>query len=231
MNDAEWLPWLAALAILGGGEKDAWPRLLRALMLGKVRSRGMLDDDPAAKPVVPHDEAPAPDAAPVIIPADLWAEWPFNPLKGWLIRPGHELRRIPVGFVGVRFFRPDIEALAREGEQAASPTPPQSASDAPAGRDVSAVEAGRAGGKKSGQSRRAGRKWVEHARALAEVACSRNTSASHARIAAAISDTWKLADVNCPGHETLSAFVSELRADGQLPERSASLPKRSGSGR
>jgi hypothetical protein len=83
-------------------------------VLSKVRSRGILDDDPAAKPVVPQVETTAPDAAPIEIPASLWSEWPFNPINGWLIRPGHETRRIAVGFVDVRFYRADIQALAKD---------------------------------------------------------------------------------------------------------------------
>jgi hypothetical protein len=110
MNHVDWLPWLAAVTLLGGGERNAWPRLLQALILAQVRSRGVLDDDPFAKPVV--SRVGLQDDEPVEIPSILWTEWPFNPLKGWLIRRGYEHTRIPVGFVDVRFFRPDVEALA-----------------------------------------------------------------------------------------------------------------------
>ncbi len=84
-----------------------------------------------------------------------------------------------------------------------------------------------AGGKKSGIARRAKRPWTQHASDLAIEAHSREPNLSNERVAAKISDNWKLADPNCPGSRTLSAFVAELRKSGVLPQRSGSLQKRS----
>jgi hypothetical protein len=122
--------------------------------------------------------------------------------------------------------RASLEAMA--GKEAAARLPKQALQGAPNtanGRDMSPAEMGRAGGKKSGEDRRARRKWVLHATDLAKAAYSRDPTASNDRIAEEIADTWKLQDVDCPGHRTLSKFVSELRRDGQLRKRSASLPK------
>jgi hypothetical protein len=87
-------------------------------------------------------------------------------------------------------------------------------------RNLSPAEIGRVGGKKSGESRRASRKWVPHATMLARAVCSRDPAASNEDIAVAIADEWKLHDVDYPGPKTLSRFVSELRANGQLPQKS-----------
>ena len=138
MNHVDWLPWLAAVALLGGGEKNAWPRLLQALIHAQVRSRGVLDDDPFAKPVVSRGELR--DDDPVEIPAILWTGWPFNPLEGWLIRRGYERTRTPVGFVDVRFFRPDIEALAMSGPAYEAPTMGEGKVAAPRKRSASLEE-------------------------------------------------------------------------------------------
>ena len=83
-------------------------------------------------------------------------------------------------------------------------------------------ETGREGGKKSGAVRKANRPWASHAMELARGA---DASASNEKIACAISDRWKRADVDCPGIRTLAEFVSELRASGRLPQRTPSLRK------
>jgi hypothetical protein len=108
-----------------------------------------------------------------------------------------------------------LEQQALQASEAAS-SAPQAAANA---RNLSPAEIGRTGGKKSGEVRRAGRKWVPHATELAAAVCAREPAASNGRIAGLIADNWKLREVDCPGHDTLSTFVSELRASGQLPRR------------
>jgi hypothetical protein len=165
----------------------------------------------------------------------------FIPLRG--VRPGEseaveipfneggrvdcKKSRIVIGrlcttYLSVSLKLADLEWLAqahdkleRQARGVASSTP-QAAANA---RNLSPAEIGRTGGKKSGEVRRAGRKWVPHATELAEAACSRDPAASHGRIAGLIADNWKSREVDCPGHDTLSTFVSELRASGQLPQR------------
>jgi hypothetical protein len=85
-----------------------------------------------------------------------------------------------------------------------------------AGAVPSAIELGRRGGKRSGEVRRENRPWVPHAE---ELAFAIDPNLSDEDIALAISDRWKLGDVNCPGHRTLVRFVTELRAGGRLPAR------------
>jgi hypothetical protein len=124
-----------------------------------------------------------------------------------------------------------VELLVEESTTPASPLPqdePQSATSAAA---MPVTEAGRAGGKKSGEIRRAGRKWVPHATELGNAACSRNPNASHESVAGEIAFAWKLPEERCPAIKTLSKWVSEERQPGgALPPRSGSRGKRSGSG-
>jgi hypothetical protein len=127
---------------------------------------------------------------------------------------------------------PDVERLAqadfdrqwRKAEQSGSPTSeqgPQIAGGATNARNLSPAEIGRVGGKKSGESRRASRKWVPHATILAQAVCLREPAASNEDIPVAIADEWKLHDVDYPGPKTLSRFVSEQRASRQLPQKSS----------
>jgi hypothetical protein len=89
---------------------------------------------------------------------------------------------------------------------------------------------GSSGGKKGTASRQLKRAaWTKHATQLAQEAHSRDSNLSNEKMAAAISDHWKLEKPGYPGNRTLTSFVSELRNSGQLPQRSGSLPKRSGS--
>jgi hypothetical protein len=119
--------------------------------------------------------------------------------------------------------------VARNEAAAAAPPPkqaPQNASVTESARDVSPVETGRAGGKKSAEKRREKReKWVPHARELAKEAYLRNPAASNDDIASEIESSWKLGDVDCPGHGTLWVFVSDLRKSGDLPQRRPSSRK------
>jgi hypothetical protein len=80
-------------------------------------------------------------------------------------------------------------------------------------------------GKKSGQARRENRPWRPHAEELAVAAHADDPTRSNEKIADYISDSWKLADVGCPGHRTLAEFVAELRSIGRLPQRTRSLQK------
>jgi hypothetical protein len=100
VSDDEWIPYATAQDILGLG-RETWPRLSQALRLRRVRSWGRPAEDP--------------DSEPREIDPALWAEWGFNPRRGWLIRPGSERIRAPDGFVEVRFSRQDVEKLARTG--------------------------------------------------------------------------------------------------------------------
>lgn len=88
---------------------------------------------------------------------------------------------------------------------------------------------GSAGGKKSSVSREAKRlRWTSYATELAKKAFARDPNAADEKIAGAMSDHWKPEEPKCPSFRTLEKFVSELRANGQLPQRTGSLPKRSG---
>jgi hypothetical protein len=121
-----------------------------------------------------------------------------------------------------RLAQADFERQLLEAESPSSPplkSTRSASGSANAPNISSAAEIGRTGGKKSGEVRRAGRKWVPHATELAEAAVSREPAASIGRIAGLIADNWKLREVKCPGHDTLVGFVSERRASGQLPPR------------
>jgi hypothetical protein len=80
-------------------------------------------------------------------------------------------------------------------------------------------------GKRSGEVRRENRSWAEHAEELALEAYSDDPARSNEKIAEHISDSWKLADIGCPGHRTLAKFVAELRSIGRLLQRTRSLQK------
>jgi hypothetical protein len=79
---------------------------------------------------------------------------------------------------------------------------------------------GSRGGTTSGK-RRGGenRKWVPHARELAERICSKHPSWSDGKIAGEITLSWKLEPADCPGYRTLEGFVSDQRTRGKLPQR------------
>jgi hypothetical protein len=85
---------------------------------------------------------------------------------------------------------------------------------------------GREGGKKSGASRKANRPWASHAADLAQKASEHDPRFSDSKIATWIEGGWKLG--KCPGHRTLEGFISYLRKDGKLPQRSGSFQKQSG---
>ncbi len=109
MTRHDWIPFLTAVALLADNDAPAaTDRLLRALRLGEVRSRGI----------------PAVGAAdPIEIDADLWATWKFLPtykgpisdkMRGlqWLVPSGLELSRVCRGYGDVRLFRSDVVKLA-----------------------------------------------------------------------------------------------------------------------
>jgi hypothetical protein len=81
-------------------------------------------------------------------------------------------------------------------------------------------------GKRSGEARRKNRPWAQHAEKLARDAYSNHPTRSNEKIADYISDSWKLADVQCPSHRTLASFVAELKEDHRIPQRERSLQKR-----
>jgi hypothetical protein len=82
-------------------------------------------------------------------------------------------------------------------------------------------------GKKSGEARRENRLiWVQHAEELALDAHSNDPTRSNEKIASYISDYWRLADVECPSHRTLTKHVADMRATNRLLQRARSLPKR-----
>ena len=81
---------------------------------------------------------------------------------------------------------------------------------------------GSAGGKKSSVSREAKRRrWTSYATELAKKAFARDPNAADEKIAGAISDHWIPEDPKCPSFRTLEKFVSELRANGELPQRTS----------
>jgi hypothetical protein len=194
--------------------KDPARELLTALTAGKL-------------------EAVGPDHKP--LPAASWDDRSLDP-KTW---PNVRLLRDDV----LRLW-PAVETLAAEGhgregapleakagEEVAAPPPeraPQSVPDAANARGMSPADIGRAGGKKSGEVRRARRKWVPHATELAKAACASEPAASHERVAVKIADTWKLREPACPAPRTLSRWVSKQRANSELPPRSGSRATRSG---
>jgi hypothetical protein len=110
MADDEWMAYRSDAVELGGDGPG-----LRALMTGKIRSRGRGD--------YREEEA---------IPASLWAEWTFLPtFKGplsekmralcWLVPPGAEFNRVCRGFGEIRLLRADVERLASPSAIAPKP--------------------------------------------------------------------------------------------------------------
>jgi hypothetical protein len=82
--------------------------------------------------------------------------------------------------------------------------------------------AGARGGKKSSESRRANRKWIQHAEELAMKYVVKNPEkASQANIASEILSGWKLGEVNPPGYDTLKTHIAQMQAENRLPRRVA----------
>jgi hypothetical protein len=86
-------------------------------------------------------------------------------------------------------------------------------------------EMARLAGRRSGAARKEKRPWVPHAKELAMTAYSADPSASDGKLADEILGSWKLGRVKCPVHRTLTEFISNLRANGELPQRTGSFPK------
>ena len=85
---------------------------------------------------------------------------------------------------------------------------------------------GSAGGRKGTPARRAKQlAWRAHA---TELALEVDPNLSNEKIANLISDGWKHEDPKCPGHKSLTDFISELRESKKLPQRTGLLRKRSG---
>jgi hypothetical protein len=90
MTDDEWIAYGRAAALMG--DEGA---VLRALRLGRVRSRGV----PALEATEPVDIGP-----------DHWATMVFNRERQSLDPPSN--RRIPTGFTQIKVSRSDVEQLA-----------------------------------------------------------------------------------------------------------------------
>ena len=74
-------------------------------------------------------------------------------------------------------------------------------------------------GKMSGLARREQRVWTKHAEELAKKIRGKQPEISKSALATEIASCWKLEDVNCPGHETLTKHISVLENLGTLPRR------------
>jgi hypothetical protein len=195
------------------GAPDAERRLQRAWREGTLQLHGVRSTIPETHEFV---EIPAYETG------RLWLDCRHNRL----LRGSR--KRHATAYDRVQVRRADVERLAQEasGTHATAASPPleQAPQSAASATKTTVAEAGRAGGIESGVKRREDRKWVPHATELAEAACERDPAAPHARIANMIMDDWT-SPVRCPGHRTLSAFVSKKRKCNELPQRSTSLPK------
>lgn len=86
----------------------------------------------------------------------------------------------------------------------------------------------RRGGKKSGIDRRELRPWTAHAEKLAKAAYAADNDASDGDIAGYIMASWAHS-AKRPGYRTLETFIAGKRKSGDLPRRTSSLRKRTGS--
>jgi hypothetical protein len=116
MSDNEWIPFAAALAIMRNAFFAPRQRLIEALMLGEVRSRGK-DTNQLGQPRKP-------------IPKRYWAEWKFIEDKGWL-QPKTR-RRVFIGYINVTISSGDVEKLAaRPKTERGTNQPPTAESSSP----------------------------------------------------------------------------------------------------
>jgi uncharacterized protein (TIGR02391 family) len=110
MTDDGWIPFQTATLILGGD--GAVRRLKEALILGKVKSRGIVPRSLSADPEEPE--------VTVEIPGDRWALWVFLPISEvslspnrrrlqWLVPSKEVPRLICAGYYNVRLSREDVE--------------------------------------------------------------------------------------------------------------------------
>jgi hypothetical protein len=215
MEEDQWISVADAADFIG----EHAPRIISwAWKLGTVRLYGMRPGEPEPVEIPAHEGGSLDCDESWVVIGDLCTTYRGVTLRladlEWLAQAQDKLER---------------QALqASEGASSA----PQAAADS---RNPSAAEIGRLGGRKSGELRRANRKWVPHATILAGAACSRNLAASNADIADAIEGDWK-GEADCPAYATLLRFVSKLRKNGELPPRakprarSASRAARSPSG-
>jgi hypothetical protein len=123
MPDNGWIPFAAAEALaFDGDEAEARKRLLRALRLGQVSSRGVLLPDRE----VLDDGRLRENFEPEDIPADRWSDWEFLPIyQGslsakmrrlqWLVPAGAVLSRVCRGYADVRLSRSDVDRLTGKG--------------------------------------------------------------------------------------------------------------------
>jgi hypothetical protein len=84
----------------------------------------------------------------------------------------------------------------------------------------------RESGKKSGTLRRENRLWLPHAKEIALKVHIADPSASNEKLAVELAFRWRMnpdkGEPKCPGPRTLTRFIAELRASGELPPRTGS---------
>ncbi len=102
------------------------------------------------------------------------------------------------------------------------------------GHSAEGVErAARESGKKSGALRRENRPWLPHAKELALKVHIADPSASNEKLAVELAFGWRMnpdkGEPKCPSPRTLSRFIAELRASGELPSRTSSRRARTAS--
>ena len=117
MTDDGWIPFQTATLILGGD--GAVRRLKEALILGNVKSRGIVPRSLSADPEEP--------VVTVEIPGDRWALWVFLPISEvslnrrrlqWLVPAGSEHRRVCAGYCNVMLSREDVDRLSEAQRRA-----------------------------------------------------------------------------------------------------------------
>jgi hypothetical protein len=201
-----WIFLALAAALIG---RDAPRRIQLAWMLGTIQLRGIPHAIPRAYEYI---EIPASEAGSLTI----------------------DCRRSRVGrprlwsYRSVQMRKADVERLARQAREAASPVPnqvSQSALDAADARNPSAAEIGRKGGTKSGEKRR-DKPWKQFAKDEALRLHERNPALTLADIVDKIQDSWKSKKFQKVGPDWLRKYLSELVDQEELPH---SLKKRTGS--
>jgi hypothetical protein len=210
MTADDWIPYATACALLEDG-KYAWPQLSRQLILGRVNSRGAKADDP--------------DGEPVKIEPSLWSEWLFKPWRGRLIPPSSRHRRVPVGFVKVRFSRADVLLLSPDVKEASTQaTAPPTNPNVPNAVSTPA-ELGRRGGlARAKNDRHRVARWQLFAAGKAQEIRQKNRTLSQEDLADSILDKWQIG-LRAVGRKRLIEFISKLEKDNNLPRRSGSTGK------
>jgi hypothetical protein len=113
MTNDGWIPFVTAVLILGGDRNTAPRRMREALILGSVKSQG----------IVPRSffgDREEPEVT-VEIPSNLWALWVFREVDQWLVPRQDARRRVCAGYYGVMLSREDVEKLAAEPKREPQP--------------------------------------------------------------------------------------------------------------